>query len=247
MGNDMNTNIGDSGTFAPRPGFRSAIRSLALTGALALAAAVGVSGAAQATTGLSGDYYDIGYDAGNVANALDAIAGMAPTVTFTATTVCFPNCGGSIGDGVSLADFLGGNATNISANTLNDVSGHVLVLTGSIYAANAGDANFSLGSDDGSQMWVNNALAVNNDGDHGFNFQSADVALTAGWNTVKIVQYENGGGTGLTVLENGAALGGAAIASSAVPEPSTWVMMLSGLAGLGFIGYRRKNLATVAA
>jgi hypothetical protein len=30
---------------------------------------------------------------------------------------------------------------------------------------------------------------------------------------------------------------------SPVPEPSTWIMMLGGLAGLGFVGHRRKKLA----
>jgi hypothetical protein len=243
----MNTYNENSASFSPRFGFRSKIGKLAFAGALAFAAAVGISGAAQATTGLTGEYYAIGSGAGSAIKALADISGKAPTATFTATTVCFPSCGGATGDSVSLADFLGGNATNISSNTINNVSGHVLVLTGSIYAAKTGDANFSLGSDDGSQMWINSALAVNNDGYHSFNFQSANVALTAGWNTVKIVQWENGGGTGLTVLENGVALGGAAIAGSAVPEPSTWVMMFFGFAGLGFIGTRRKKLASVAA
>jgi hypothetical protein len=35
---------------------------------------------------------------------------------------------------------------------------------------------------------------------------------------------------------------------SAVPEPSTWAMMLLGFAGVGFIAYRRKSKpASVAA
>jgi hypothetical protein len=34
---------------------------------------------------------------------------------------------------------------------------------------------------------------------------------------------------------------------SGVPEISTWVMMLAGFAGLGFVGYRRNKLAAVAA
>jgi hypothetical protein len=241
----MNIHFDDAAALSPQVGFRMKFRGLALTGALA--AMIGVSGAAHATTGLSGDYYAIGYGAGNVANALADIAGMAPTVTLTATTVCFPNCGGSIDDNSPLAAFLGGNAANVSANSLNNVSGHVLVLTGSIFAATTGSASFSLGSDDGSMMWINNAVAVSNDGDHGFEYQSANVALTAGWNTVKIVQYENGGGTGLSVLENGAALGGSTIATTAVPETSTWLMMLSGFAGLGFVGYRRNKLSCVAA
>jgi hypothetical protein len=35
--------------------------------------------------------------------------------------------------------------------------------------------------------------------------------------------------------------------ASGVPETSTWVMMLAGFAGLGFVGYRRNKLAFVAA
>jgi hypothetical protein len=34
---------------------------------------------------------------------------------------------------------------------------------------------------------------------------------------------------------------------SGVPETSTWVMMLAGFAGLGFLGYRRNKAATLAA
>ena len=30
---------------------------------------------------------------------------------------------------------------------------------------------------------------------------------------------------------------------SAIPEPSTWAMMLLGFAGLGFVGYRRSRKA----
>jgi len=33
---------------------------------------------------------------------------------------------------------------------------------------------------------------------------------------------------------------------SAVPEPSTWAMMILGFAGVGFLAYRRRNQAAVA-
>jgi PEP-CTERM motif len=38
-----------------------------------------------------------------------------------------------------------------------------------------------------------------------------------------------------------------ALGYRAVPEPSTWAMMLLGLAGLGFMAYRRKPFAALAA
>jgi PEP-CTERM motif len=31
---------------------------------------------------------------------------------------------------------------------------------------------------------------------------------------------------------------------SAVPEPSTWAMMILGFAGVGYLAYRRRNQAT---
>jgi hypothetical protein len=34
--------------------------------------------------------------------------------------------------------------------------------------------------------------------------------------------------------------------STAVPEPSTWIMMIAGFAGLGFMAYRRKNKPALA-
>ena len=33
---------------------------------------------------------------------------------------------------------------------------------------------------------------------------------------------------------------------TAVPEPSTWAMMILGFAGIGFLTYRRRNQAAVA-
>jgi hypothetical protein len=40
---------------------------------------------------------------------------------------------------------------------------------------------------------------------------------------------------------------GIGLSTTAVPELSTWAMMLAGLAGLGFHGYRRNKAASVAA
>ena len=31
-----------------------------------------------------------------------------------------------------------------------------------------------------------------------------------------------------------------------IPEPSTWAMMLAGFAGLGFLGYRKARMGTLA-
>ena len=67
-----------------------------------------------------------------------------------------------------------------------------------------------------------------------------DVALDPDWSRV---------GTDIV----GPAVGGPtfneafSLSGSVVPEPSTWAMMLLGLAGLGFLGYRRTTKASAAA
>jgi hypothetical protein len=48
-------------------------------------------------------------------------------------------------------------------------------------------------------------------------------------------------------LEGGRLEGQVVGGVSAVPEPSTWAMMLLGFCGLGFVAYRRKNKMAVAA
>ncbi len=41
--------------------------------------------------------------------------------------------------------------------------------------------------------------------------------------------------------------GAQTLSVSAVPEPSTWAMMILGFAGLGFLTYRRNNQAAAGA
>ena len=55
--------------------------------------------------------------------------------------------------------------------------------------------------------------------------------------SVTITSVSNGDGTDLWGIDNVSYN----LASGAVPEPSTWAMMLAGLAGLGFFGYRSKR------
>jgi hypothetical protein len=56
----------------------------------------------------------------------------------------------------------------------------------------------------------------------GFTLAVNDISLTAGVGTPQEIT-------------------GTITAVAAVPEPSTWAMMILGLAGLGFMGYRRKD------
>ncbi len=77
----------------------------------------------------------------------------------------------------------------------------------------------------------------------------AAVKITAGGNiegSVFAQEFLGGGELHNNNLFNGA-LPAAALATAAVPEPSTWAMLIAGFAGLGFLGWRRARISAPAA
>jgi len=62
---------------------------------------------------------------------------------------------------------------------------------------------FYLGSDDGSRLYIDNSLAVDNDGLHGMNEQTGVVPLAAGMHSVRIGFFQKTGGIGLSLLYKG--------------------------------------------
>jgi hypothetical protein len=211
-------------------GVSSAHADTTLTSSIALPSDVG--------SGLDGSYYAFTSTPGNLANTQLLISQMAaPSATFTATTVCFPSCGNSIGDGASLTDYLGGNAVNVSANNIVGLSDHAVVLNGYIAIATAGTYQFGLTSDDGSQLQIGGTTVINNDGDHGFGGSAANVQfIDAGLYAFNVLAFEDGGSTGVTVLQNNSALATSQLYSAAltsVPLPGTAWLFASVLGGLG--------------
>jgi hypothetical protein len=214
----------------------------------ALAALLIAPAAAQAADGLNGAYYVLGSEPGSIANTeADIAAASGPNATFIATEVCFPSCGASIGDSATLSQFLGGNATNLS-NDINGLGSHGVVLTGFLNVASAGTYSLSLGSDDGSELFINGASAIDNDGDHAFNTLTDNVTLNAGANAIEIIQFEDGGSTGLTFgVNNAVATLSTTNGSGGVPEPAAWALMLVGFGGLGaMLRTHRRAVATAA-
>jgi hypothetical protein len=217
---------------------------------LAIAAALIAPIAAQAAPGLNGRYY-----AGTYGNGPNGTYG-TPTATFNTNTVCFPSCGGGSGDGDTLSSFLGvpaGYTTNLSTD-FNGLNGHTLFLDGYLNIATTGSYTLGTYSDDGSLLYIDGNLVVNNGGDHGLVNHTGTVNLTAGSHTLRIFQEENGGGTGLTAYfvnpdSSTTALGGSFLSTTGgVPEPSQWALMLGGFAFAGAAMRRRRTtMATVTA
>ena len=206
---------------------------------LAAAALLAVPGVAQAAEGLNGAYYAGGYG-GNISGA--------PTATFTATNICYPNCGTDISDTESLSTFLnvsGGNATGLSTD-VSGLSGHALTLAGYIHILTGGLQTFGLSSDDGSYLQIDGQTVVNNAGVHSLTYAQTAIDLAAGWHSIYIYQEENAGVTGLSAWINYRPLTSNILSTIAVPEASTWAMMI---VGVGFAGtaLRRRKAAAHAA
>ena len=71
--------------------------------------------------------------------------------------------------------------------------------TGSIYIATADTYTFYTNSDDGSKLYVNGSLVVNNDGVHAPQERSGSIALSPGFYTIVIEVFELTGGEILEV------------------------------------------------
>ncbi|TKG95030.1 beta-N-acetylhexosaminidase [Puteibacter caeruleilacunae] len=72
-----------------------------------------------------------------------------------------------------------------------------LVFEGMISIEKEGLYKFSIGSDDGSQLFFNGSMLINNDGGHAMKFEHANVALRPGVYPIKVVYFEGTGGENL--------------------------------------------------
>jgi hypothetical protein len=131
--------------------------------------------------------------------------------------------------------------TDSAASVVLDPTSGQVLLTGSVLSATSTDLYFNFSSSldySGLLIFENASIGDNgpfwcatNGGCYGESFPAIGVSTVYGESPI-----EQFGLAGNTV-----------IASSGVPETSTWVMMLAGFAGLGFLGYRRNKAATLAA
>lgn len=103
---------------------------------------------------------------------------------------------------------------NVPQKKAND--GFALRFTGMISVPKAGKYTFYIASDDGSRLYLDNKLLINNDGLHGMDEKSATADLAAGAFPIAVTYFDNGGGDGLAVAWSGPGLNKQKIAANAL-------------------------------
>lgn len=85
------------------------------------------------------------------------------------------------------------------------VSGNIgLVITGYIDVPKDHVYTFALNSDDGSQLWIDDELTIDNDGAHSSRTVTGQKALAMGLHPIKVLYFDNNGGTlSLSIVEDG--------------------------------------------
>jgi hypothetical protein len=78
-----------------------------------------------------------------------------------------------------------------------------LRFTGYINIQTGGEYTFYTNSDEGSKLYVNGSLVVDNDGLHGTQEESGTVSLTAGKHLIVVTYFEYDGEQGLIVSYSG--------------------------------------------
>ena len=107
------------------------------------------------------------------------------------------------GDWQALPDFAKlkptqtGKATSISPSVPGHNDGYGLLYTGEIACNTAGRYALALGSDDGSRLWVDGKMMIDNDGLHGDVTKHAELALTKGSHPFRLAYFQAGGGKAL--------------------------------------------------
>ncbi len=163
-----------------------------------------------AGTGLNGTFWNTSSSMANNA-AADAVTQKAATATFLATTVDYTNTrtvnGTSVPDTTTLANFLGGNAKNLSGagNTTLDTS--VYLFSGFLNVTQALDTtpatgsldiSFRVGSDDGMSLTIGGATVAAYDAPRAYGYSTGTASFArAGLYPIALLFWENGGYTGV--------------------------------------------------
>lgn len=140
------------------------------------------------------------FDFTSALSVIPTLTGRTPTVVRSDAQIAYPSTGGTwAGLPGSMADTF--------------ASRH----TGWLKIDTAGSYTLSISSDDGSRVYLDGALLINNDGLHGMQERSATLTLVPGFHHLRVEFFENAGGAGLEFRWTGPG-----ISKQLVPASALW-------------------------
>ena len=162
------------------------------------------------------NYYSINSGVNNWTFAGGTLLAAETTATGTPT-----------GNGALLLNENGGIATNIVGLVVGQQYSISLLLWGDNRPGSSYVFNVSIGDDAWSTPGTDGAAGSNPAG------SLQTYTFTAGSTSETLTLFQSSGSQASPIVDD--------ISITAVPEPSTWAMMILGFAGIGFMAYRRKS------
>jgi parallel beta-helix repeat protein len=121
----------------------------------------------------------------------------------------------------SLTPVKSGSTSNFNISLANRSTAYSFNFTGYIDVPVDGQYVFYTTSDDGSKLYIDNVLVVNNDGLHGSKENAGMIGLKAGKHAISVGYFQQGGGSVLNVSYNGPTFSKMLIPASSLYRVST--------------------------
>jgi VCBS repeat-containing protein len=153
--------------------------------------------------------------------------GLTPAVTVNATTLAglryeyFEGSFAALPDFDQLTMVAAGVVAGIDLSPRTQNDNFAFRFSGEIQIDTAGSYNFFTASDDGSQLFIDGQLVVDNDGLHSTNEETGPILLSAGRHEIVITYFERTGGENLTVSYEGPGVIKQEVPDSLFFEPNT--------------------------
>jgi parallel beta-helix repeat protein len=124
----------------------------------------------------------------------------------------------------NLAAVKSGSSSTFDISVANRAYGYAINFVGYIYVPADNQYTFYTNSDDGSNLYIDNVLVVNNNGEHAPAEKSGTIGLQAGYHAISVGYFQNLGGTTLSVSYSSSG-----ISKQIIPPSALYITSSNGL------------------